>query len=193
MVDWFVAGADEITADALIAQLRTTRAALTMDFRTASASYVLIYIEATCRALALHAGDCLVGRREEDGRIVWLVEPHTLANPLLPVPIERLAKDEARHRLTRSFRSRRFTAPDLNSFELDNRLLLVATDGFWAELEAPKQVAFIEGPAGALEQGRDDCGVLSILRGKSGSDIELIDAEAELNLYVAAHEPNLRR
>lgn len=185
MVDWFVTGTEEVTADALIAQLRMTHAALAMDFLTDSASYVLVYLDATRPALVLHAGDCLVGRREEDGRIAWLMQPHTLANPLLPVAIESLAKDPARHRLTRSFRSKRFIAPDLNSFELDDRPLLVATDGFWADLEAHQQVAFIEGAAAAVDQERDDCSVLSILSGKSGSGIELIDAEAAPNLYCS--------
>ncbi|MBE0703754.1 hypothetical protein [Manganibacter manganicus] len=192
MVDWFVAGAEAVTADTLIAQLRVTHAALTMVFRTDSASYVLVYLEATRPALVLHSGDCLVGRCEENGRIAWLTQPHTLANPLLPMAIESLAKDPTRHLLTRSFRSKRFITPDLNSFELDNRPLLVATDGFWAELKENQQVAFIEGLVGTVDQERDDCGVLSILRGGSGSEIELIDTEAAPNLYVA-HGPNFRR
>jgi serine/threonine protein phosphatase PrpC len=192
MVDWFVTGTEEVTADALIAQLRMTHAVLAMDFRTDSASYVLVHIEATRPALVLHAGDCLVGRHEEDGRIAWLLQPHTLANPLLPVASESLAKDSARHRLTRSFRSKRFIAPDLNSFELDDRPLLVATDGFWAELEAHQQVAFIEGLGGAVDEERDDCGALSILRGQSGPGIELIDAEAAPNLYHSGGAANRR-
>jgi serine/threonine protein phosphatase PrpC len=193
MVDWFVTGAAEVTADTLIAQLRMTHAALATDFRTDSASYSLLHLEATGPALVLHAGDCLVGRHEEDGRIAWLMQPHTLANPLLPVAIESVAKDPARHRLTRSFRSKRFIAPDLNSIQLDDRPLLVATDGFWADLEAHQQVAFIEGLAGAVEQDRDDCGALSILRAKSGSEIELIDVGSAPNFYVRAHKPNSRR
>lgn len=144
MVDWFVTGTEEVTADALIAQVRMIHAAFATAFRSDSASYVLVHLEATRPALVLHAGDCLVGRREEDGRIAWLIQPHPLANPLLPVTIESLAKDPARHRLTRSFRSKRFIAPDLNSFELDHRPLIVATDGFWADLEADQQSAFIE-------------------------------------------------
>jgi len=193
MVDWFVAGTEAVTPDALIAQVRMTHTALAIDFRSASASYVLAHLEATGPALVLHAGDCLVGRREEDGRIAWLIQPHTLANPLLPVAIESFAREPARHRLTRSFRSKRFIAPDLNSFELDDRPLLVATDGFWAELEAHQQVAFIEGLVGAVEQERDDCGALSIQRGKPGSQIELIDVGAAPNLYVRAHKPKRRR
>jgi serine/threonine protein phosphatase PrpC len=193
MVDWFVTGTEEVTADALIAQLRMTHAALATDFRTDSASYALLHLEATRPVLVLHAGDCLVGRREEDGRIAWLMQPHTLANPLLPMPIESLVNDPARHRLTRSFRSKRFIAPDLNSFERDDRPWLVATDGFWAELEAHQQVAFIDGLGGAVERERDDCGALSILRGKSGSEIELIDVGTAPNLYVGGQKPNRRR
>ncbi|MBZ9739810.1 MULTISPECIES: protein phosphatase 2C domain-containing protein [unclassified Mesorhizobium] len=189
MVDWFVTGTEEVTADALIAQLRMTHAALATDFRTDSASYSLLHLEATGPALVLHAGDCLVGRHEEDGRIAWLMQPHTLANPLLPVAIESVAKNPARHRLTRSFRSKRFIAPDLNSIQLDDRPLLVATDGFWAELDAYQQVDFIERRVGMVEQERADCGALSILRGKSGSGIELVDAEASPNLYARCLVP----
>ncbi|MGB3389928.1 MAG: protein phosphatase 2C domain-containing protein [Pseudaminobacter sp.] len=193
MVDWFVTGTEEATAAALIEQLRLTHASLAMDYRTGSASYALLHFEATRPVLVLHAGDCLVGRRAEDGEIAWLIQPHTLANPLLPLAIESLAKDPARHRLTRSFRSKRFIAPDLNSIQLDDRPLLVATDGFWAELDAHQQVDFIEGRVGVREQERDDCGALLILRSKSGSGIELVDAEAAPNLYKACKPPNLRQ
>lgn len=44
-----------------------------------------------------------------------------------------------------------------------------------------------------VEQERDDCRALSILRGRSGCGIELIDAEAAPNLYARADKPNLCR
>ncbi|MGX9943174.1 hypothetical protein ACTG4Q_11945 [Bradyrhizobium denitrificans] len=164
MVDWFVSAAQNVNADRLEAQLRATHDTLAGDFRKDSASYALLYVEAAKPAVVLHAGDCLVGRRGVDGRATWLMQPHTLANALRAVPIEILANEPARHRVTRSFRSRQFMAPDRNSFALDDQTLLVATDGFWAELDSARQNAFVEGRLSASSGDRDDCGVLLISR-----------------------------
>ncbi|MDH6233769.1 serine/threonine protein phosphatase PrpC [Mesorhizobium soli] len=163
MVDWFVTAAVEVNANTLVAQLRTTHATLAKAYRMDSASYVLLHLDVTQPALVLHAGDCLVGQRDAIGQTAWLLQPHTLANAL-QMSVENLAKQEIRHKITRSFRSKRFMAPDLNSFALDDRPLLAATDGFWAELSTDQQSAFLEGRLPSIAGERDDCGVLSILR-----------------------------
>lgn len=78
-----------------------------------------------------------------------------------------LANELARHVLTRSFRSKRFLVPDLNLIALDDQPLLVATVGFWADLDADGQRAFVDGHRPAAEPEHDDRGALSITRNKS--------------------------
>lgn len=184
IVDWFVTGAAEITVESLTEQLRMTHATLSKDFRRDSASYVLLHAGPAQSALVLHAGDCLVGRVDANGRTSWLLQPHTLSNALSPVSINVLAEEDARHVLTRSFRSKRFIAPDLSSIELDHRPLLVATDGFWAELDSDRQKSFLEGHIQASERERDDRSVLSISRNQGGPSTEVAGAHAPESIYV---------
>lgn len=131
---------------------RLTHAALAGDFQRDSASYVLFCADTARRAIALHAGDCLLGHRDGEGQISWLIQPHTLANALSAVPHAILAKLDARHVLTRSFRSRNFVAPDLTLVDLQDQVLFIGTDGFWADLDPDVQSAFAEG--GADQRGR---------------------------------------
>lgn len=183
IVDWFVTGAAEVTAEAMAEQLRATHAELAKDFKSDSASYVLLYAGATRPMVVLHAGDCLVGRAGS-GQTTWLLQPHSLANALAPVPIDILAKEPARHVLTRSFRSKHFMAPDHSFIELDDRPLLVATDGFWADMDAHGQTAFVNGDRPSDEHGQDDRGVLSISRIKSDGRITVASDQPASNLYV---------
>lgn len=183
MVDWFVTSAGETTAGAMIEQLRVAHAALAKDFVSASASYVLLYAEATRPTVVLHAGDCLVGRAD-NGETTWLLQPHTLANALAPVPLDILAKEPARHLLTRSLRSKHFIVPDLCCIELSDRPLLVATDGFWADTDADGQTAFVNGDRLSDGDEQDDRSVLSISRIKSDGGITVAGDQAASNLYV---------
>ncbi|MDT4737936.1 hypothetical protein XH83_35410 (plasmid) [Bradyrhizobium sp. CCBAU 53351] len=145
MVDWYVSTDENITAGVLTAQLRATHAKLSKQFRRDSASYLLMHVGAAQTALVLHAGDCLVGRQAPAGPMSWLTQPHTLANSVSQMTIGDLANDSGRHRLTRSFRSREFVEPAFCSIALDDTPVLVATDGFWAELDHRQQSAFIHG------------------------------------------------
>jgi hypothetical protein len=86
VVDWFVTTPVEVTAATMTEQLRMTHAALAGDFKKDSASYVLLYADAARPAIVLHAGDCLLGRRDTDGSISWFLRPHTLANALMAIP-----------------------------------------------------------------------------------------------------------
>ncbi|TIP11330.1 hypothetical protein [Mesorhizobium sp.] len=183
MVNWFVASVDETTAETMAEQLRVAHAALAKDFQSVSASYALLYSEATRPVVVLHAGDCLVGRAD-NGQTTWLLQPHTLANALASVPIDILAREPSRHVLTRSFRSKHFMAPDLSFIELDDRPLLVATDGFWADIDADGQTAFVNGDRLPDGDEQDDRSVLSISRIKSDGGITVAGDQAAPNLYV---------
>lgn len=183
MMDWFMNGA-VVSTESLTGQLRTTHAALADHFKGDSASYAILHAEPGRPVLVSHAGDCIVGRSEPDGNIDWLLQPHTLANALSPVPHDAIAKDPSRHLLTRNFRSRSFMAPDFVSIELDKRPLLVATDGFWADLDPTAKGAFLEGRFSAAVSERDDQSVLSLMRGSTGSSIEIAGVHDAQSIQV---------
>ena len=184
LVDWFVTTTADITAATITEQLRLTHAALAGDFPRDSASYVLFCADTARRAIALHAGDCLLGHRDGDGPISWLIQPHTLANALSAVPHAILAKLDARHVLTRSFRSRNFVAPDLTLVDLQDQVLFIGTDGFWADLDPDVQSAFAEGRFPINEAERDDRGLLSISRTATGAATEISGTHAAESIYV---------
>ncbi|MFS8114110.1 hypothetical protein QD460_20485 [Rhizobium jaguaris] len=172
-----------ITAATITEKLRDIHAALAGDFRKDSATYALFFADATRQAIALHAGDCLLARRDANGQISWLMQPHTLANALYSVPHAILAKLDARHVLTRSFRSRNFMAPDLTLVDLQDQVLFIGTDGFWADLDPAAQSAFADGRFPAGEAERDDRGLLSIYRAARAS-MEISGTHATTSIYV---------
>ena len=188
MVDWFVSTEQAITAAVLTAQLRATHAELATDFRQDSASYLLIHLGDGQEALILHAGDCLVGDCSPTGQVSWLVQPHTLANAVAPMKISELAKDVSRHRLTRSFRSRDFVEPATCSISSDKTTLLVATDGFWAELDEAQQGAFIHGRMTEHTGEGDDRSVLQIMRIGGDGSTKVSGTEAPRKIYIKGRE-----
>lgn len=181
LIDRYVASDDRIDAEGLVTQLRGLHAALATAYPQASASYMLLLIREEY-ALTLHAGDCLVGRRSEDGQVDWLCRPHTLANALDDLAITAIAAEPARHRLTRSFRAREFMRPDIAMHESE-RQLIVATDGFWADLTAQEQLCFLEGPDAAGTGAGDDCSVLRILISDAPRGV-MADPQPQDALYV---------
>ncbi|TCR67925.1 protein phosphatase 2C domain-containing protein, partial [Rhizobium sp. BK376] len=183
LVDWFVTTTANISAATITEKLRAIHAALAGDFRKDSATYALLFADAARQAIALHAGDCLLARRDVDGQISWLMQPHTLANALCAFPHAILAKLDSRHALTRSFRSTNFMAPDVTLVELQDQLLLIGTDGFWADLDPAAQSAFADGRFPASEAERDDCGLLSISRADRAS-VEIFGTHAAASIYV---------
>ncbi len=114
----------------------------------------------------------------------WLVQPHTLANAATPMTIGNLANDVGRHRLTRSFRSREFVEPALCSIVADNATLLVATDGFWAELDAAQQRAFIQRRMAKDTGERDDRSVLQIMRIEGDGLTKVSGTDAPRKIYI---------
>ncbi|RWM66468.1 MAG: hypothetical protein E5X83_29765 [Mesorhizobium sp.] len=162
MVDWYVASAVEITVETLTAQLRRTHESLSKTFPSDTASYGIAHFDAVGRTLVLHAGDCLFGRYDENGPVQWLTQPHTLANALGEMPVDEIAKVSARHRLTRSFRSREFIMPDAVEIDLAGASLVAATDGFWAELNLAEQLEFVDRRYQPTRSERDDRSMLLI-------------------------------
>lgn len=137
VIDWYVATAEDVTAETLTAQLRKIHGSLSKRFPRDSAGYVIVCLARTGPALVLHAGDCLLGRQAGESPIQWLIRPHTLANVIDDMPVAEIAESHVRHRLTRSFRAREFIPPDVTEIEAEwGSSLVAATDGFWAELNS---------------------------------------------------------
>lgn len=182
LVDWFVELESAVTAGALKAKLRDLHQALAPRRPRASASYALVHLNGSGDGLALHAGDCLLGRVRA-GRAEWLLRPDTLANAFVDLDIAAIAADPARHRLTRSFRPREFMPPSALPLE-DERDLVLATDGFWADLPDPEQARFLAGEDIPPGDQADDRSVLR-LRIRSG-DVGLtrLAEEADEGFHV---------
>jgi len=154
LIDWFTTTHTEITAEAIEGRLRQLHRSLSARWRRASASYGLVLLDGVGEGAAMLAGDCLLGRMANEAT-TWLSRPDTLANAFDELDIPAIAASPERHRLTRSFRRREFMPPSRLRL-VRERDLILATDGFWADLNAVEQARFLAGdcisPAGADDQ-----------------------------------------
>lgn len=160
LIDWFVDLNPPVTAQMIEDRLRELHRTLSPRWRLASASYGLIHLDRRGSGVALHAGDCLLGRMGEGGA-AWLTRPHTLANAVVEMEVAAIATDPARHRLTRSFRIREFMPPAVLRLDRERDLIL-ATDGFWADLPGACQARFLAGEDPPQGGEADDRSVLRV-------------------------------
>lgn len=161
LIDWFVDSAETATADAINNRLKRLHETVSSKLPFASVSYMILHIDSATDAIVLHAGDCLLGRCEVNDGITWLNQPHTLANATDTMSIASIAKIPARHRLTRTFRSKEFLPPDVLTLKIDSEHVM-ATDGFWAELSSGEQTRFIQREQVAMSADGDDRSVLRV-------------------------------
>lgn len=181
VVDWFSETEYAWGHELMHAKLREIHQALRKSFPSGSASIILFHVRDTGSLTVLHSGDCLLGRH--DGKIYWQVTPHTLANALADIPLDAIAKSPTRHLLTQSFRSREFMAPDVLAEEKVSGTLLLATDGFWAELTESEQEVFLGGGQSAATE-RDDRSVLRLWLSTDEPTEILLDDGGSTNFYV---------
>jgi serine/threonine protein phosphatase PrpC len=186
VVDWF-AGTDDAWGHELMqAKLREIHQALRKSFPRGSASIILFHLTDKGSLTVLHSGDCLLGRH--DGQVHWQVMPHTLANALADMPLDAIAKSPTRHLLTQSFRSKEFMVPDVLTEEKVSGALLLATDGFWAELTESEQEVFLGGGQSAAPE-RDDRSVLQLWLSTGERTEILLDDGRSTNFYVRTPAP----
>jgi len=125
--------------------LEKTRKSLQKPFVTDSASF-LILLRIGPVGLVIHAGDCCLGRIKRTGRIDWLTPLHTLASALKPIGVPALRLLENRHILTRCFKPRRRSNPDWRVIGIHScASMILATDGFWADLTELQQQQLLTG------------------------------------------------
>ena len=141
-LDIFV-GSDELQSEnTLQSILKKVHETLRRKFPADSASYILALHNGDSM-VTLHAGDCRLGTITNDGRINWLTPVHTLANAIIFLTDNELRLHPDRHTLTRSFKAKRFEPGIVNHFPLlASDSLILASDGFWAELDETEQIVF---------------------------------------------------
>lgn len=128
-------------------------------FRTqypAAAMSFLILIATQDWTAICFIGDCRIGRLEEQS-IQWINPVHSVINALTQQDETLLRSDPARHRLTRSFKAKRFEFEQIEWLTLHlckASTLILATDGFWAELSLNEQIHLLN--AQILENPVDD-------------------------------------
>lgn len=117
------------------------------ELRIGVASFLALYRnDSSDKAYGFCAGDCRLGLLNNES-IQWLSPVHTGANPSgndFENPMSLLPE---RHILTKSLNLRRKFEPE--AFELDTStddVFVVATDGFWMELDEAQQQSFINEP-----------------------------------------------
>lgn len=184
IIDWYVERKASPSPEAVIEQLRALHTKLSDTYPQGSASYMIILLQEAGDAVALYAGDCMLGRFQEE-KIVWLCQPHTLANALIDQPIADIAVSPSRHRVTRSFRRAEFMIPDvLSGIKVGH--LVMATDGFWADCEPSDQARYLRGNVLDGAQPGDDRSILQVTR--VVTDRNLCVSQPSETFYVRARD-----
>jgi serine/threonine protein phosphatase PrpC len=117
------------------------------ELRIGVASFLALYRnDSSNKVYGLCAGDCRLGVLNNKS-IQWLSPVHTGANPSGNDFENSMSLLPERHILTKSLNLRRKFEPEV--FELDTSIddvFVVATDGFWMELDEAQQQSFINEP-----------------------------------------------
>lgn len=131
--------------EALISQLKDIHTKIRFKYTADTASFLLVIHFVNGKIISLHSGDCLLGTIH-DTTITWQTTPHTLANATSVKSHKELADDPQRNILTRTFNGRRFCRPEVNLHRiLTSSSIIIATDGFWADLSEVEQLKVTEG------------------------------------------------
>ena len=135
-------------------------AELKMTFKIGCASLITAYVSKTSTSVwGYNIGDARVGKLVQDN-ITWLTNVHTGANPLGEFFTEEMKSRPQRHLLTRSLNMQRPFNPDYFEIDVsDKDSLVIASDGFWAELSAHQQHLLLSQRKVATN---DDCSFLKI-------------------------------
>jgi serine/threonine protein phosphatase PrpC len=133
---------------------------LKQEFKIGSASLINTFIpfQAT-KIWGNTIGDARLGKIGA-GEIDWLTPVHTGANPFGENFVDEMKDLPERHLLTRSLNMRREYKPDYFEVNVsDNVPLIIASDGFWAELTIEQQSAIL---AHQMTSTDDDCSTIKI-------------------------------
>ncbi|MAY43488.1 MULTISPECIES: hypothetical protein [unclassified Neptuniibacter] len=143
--------------DSLLQELKRIQKTLQKEHISDYASLLLV-VQHENLMLVNNWGDCLLGRINGATTIDWLTVPHTAANKTDPdKPIEEIILDDQRHRLSRSFKARRYEQPDIYTIEIKGgEKIILASDGFWACVNETDQQDLLNHPYKKIEPVEDD-------------------------------------
>lgn len=135
-------------------------AELNKAFKVGCASLITAYVSKNSTSVwGYTIGDARVGKLGGDD-IAWLTNVHTGANPLGELFTEEMKSAPQRHLLTRSLNMQRSFNPDYYEIDVsDIESLVIASDGFWAELSVHQQQLLLSQRKVATN---DDCSFLKI-------------------------------
>jgi serine/threonine protein phosphatase PrpC len=125
-----------------------------------TASFLCFYWERSNNdAWCVTLGDCRLGLKRLKS-IEWISPVHTAANAFGEEFTAQMANLSKRHIVTRNLNAKRYMRPDIVNLDLDlNDTIIMATDGFWADLNVASQIQFMEG---SIPNADDDCSYLCI-------------------------------
>lgn len=183
LVDQFLGHEVPVDTAQICNQLQLAHTDLRHRYPADSASYLIMIDTHDGQLMTAHAGDCRLGKLRHDKSIEWLTKPHCLANATTHLAETELAAHANRHQLSRSFRPRRFQEPEYGHVAyLPDDVLLIATDGFWAEMNSLEQSELLEGkyrPSGSV--GDDRSCLLLRATSKTGKAEQVKNSE---NIYI---------
>jgi PPM family protein phosphatase len=172
IADWFITEPSGHSADEVIPYLNELSLNLKTSYPAGRLSFFALIYSGDSSITALHSGDCRLGRISEDDTITWLTRAHTLANATEDICNEDLAQHKDRHVLTRNFRPGRPCNADKRQLSLmAGERLIIATDGYWADLDNRQQSEFINKSFVPSSPRHDDvsCLVLERLTDSDGT------------------------
>jgi serine/threonine protein phosphatase PrpC len=143
-----------------LSQLRQIVEQLKKVYKKGCASFIIVYIPYNAEQVwGLTVGDARLGILTNQS-VEWVTPVHTGANPLGEIFTEQMKFLPERNLLTKSLTMRKAFKPDL--FEIDiseDTQLIIASDGFWAELPAGTQSTFFSRGGYTTD---DDCSAIMI-------------------------------
>lgn len=185
LADQFVADPAISSAENILPILNELTESLKTLYPAGRLSFLILFYSGGNSVTALHAGDCRLGRVQANGEVTWLTRAHTLANATGDIGDEHLARHDDRHILTRSFRPGKYCAADKRQFSLmGSDRLVIATDGYWADLDNEQKSAFMTKRFVPSSPRRDDVSCLVMSR-LTNSD-ETAKQEGSENFYLVS-------
>jgi serine/threonine protein phosphatase PrpC len=148
------------SSDIFLSTFEQIVAALKEVFKIGCASLITAYVSKNSTSVwGYTIGDTRIGKLGGDD-IAWLTNVHTGANPLGEFFTEEMKSAPERHLLTRSLNMQRPFNPDYYKIDLsDKQSLVIASDGFWADLSVHQQQLLLSQRRVATN---DDCSFVKI-------------------------------
>lgn len=183
LADQFVADPAISSAENILSILNELTESLKTSYPAGRLSFLILFYSGGNSVTVLHAGDCRLGRVHAHGEVIWLTGAHTLANATEAIGDDYLARHDDRHVLTRSFRPGKSCAADKRQFSLmGNDRLVIATDGYWADLDNGQKSDFMTKSFVPSSPRRDDVSCLVMSRLPKGN--ETATQESSENFYL---------